>query len=159
MSLIYFQTKQADESNLDYVTCKCYHLLMSHNPYLPDNMQETEESASQQNSLTGLLCGMLIAMVVQAILAIFLFMRFIDPDPDAKALLLIVLASWLISYLIGWSLNGKLFSERELDPSQYRNRYYRNRFDQAESSIFVAILQFFCGALYTGVQALLGRKL
>ena len=64
--------------------------------------------------------------------------------------------------LIGWAMNGQLFSERTIDPEKrqrWGGRGYHTAAEHAQEGVILAVLQFVCGALYTGVQALLGRRI
>jgi len=130
---------------------------MSENPYLPDNLQEPPDG---QNSLAGVLSGMVAAMLLQAGLAFFLVNRLTDHSSPTMIFLAIAV-TWILSYLLGWALNGQLFSERTLDPDK-RQRWgvngYHSAAEHAQEGLILVILQFVCGALYSGVQALLGRR-
>ena len=132
---------------------------MSNNPYIPEILDEPTPPSS-----FGLLCGLLCALGLQAG-AVFLVVGKDNFLQRPASFVPIILGCWFLSYLLGAVLNSRLASDQELTPSgrpRWDSRGYRSA-DQAAAEdmltgTVVAVLQFFCGAVYLGVNGLLGRR-
>lgn len=129
---------------------------MSHNPYIPDELQNERPSAF------GMFSGLVISLAAQAALVVFLSFKF-DVDWDKQHYAVAIVACWLLSYLVGWATSGSLVSERDLDPDNVARRYnvLPTRDDSARAAAAGtggALIQFFCGSIYECVQFFLGRR-
>jgi hypothetical protein len=129
---------------------------MSHNPYLPDELQE------EPVSLLGMLSGLILSLGAQAALVIFLVLR-VDVRWDPPLVAIAIVGCWMLSYVIGMASHNRLATDRQLDPDKMARRHnlVSTRDDAAGEfgiGIAGALLQFFCGSVYHCVRYFLGQR-